>query len=101
MPIIHLRRGDDFEAEVDCTAEGQPKDMTGWLLEAVANMEICEQEVETTTDWIDQTMGLARISIAHEVTQSMPLGDYELQVRATSPSGKRSSSLPVTLRVRE
>ena len=100
MAIIHLRKGDDFELSVACTRDDAPEDMTGWTLESSMLYSNCPP-VELTMAWDDASQGLAIASLSDETTQSLHVGEYELQVRVINPDGKKSSSRPVTVVVRD
>ena len=100
MAVIHLRKGDDFEAQVDCKRDGVAEDMTGWTLEADMRYANCAPVVLTVA-WETIATGIAVVSLAATSTSSLHVGEYELQVRAIDPDGKKSSSRPVTVIVRD
>lgn len=100
MAIIYLRKGDDLEVSVTCTREGSPENMTGWTLEASMLYSNCAP-VDLTVAWNNAAQGEAIATLDDESTMDLHVGEYELQVRAISPDGKKSSSLPVTVVVRD
>lgn len=100
MAIIPLRRGDDFVVTARFTTDGDPQDMTGWTLEATLRYANCTP-VELATEWTDEIGGVAAITLGDTDTPNLAIGEHELQVRAISPAGVRSSSRPVTVEVRD
>jgi hypothetical protein len=98
-----LRRGDDFEVAVDCfdSVTGDPLNMTGWSVEATLQFSNCPP-VEMTHAWVVQASGRSKVSLTDEQTAGLThVGEYTLQARAISPSGKKSSTLPSKVAVRD
>jgi hypothetical protein len=77
MAVIHLRKGDDFEAQVECKRDGVAEDMTGWILEADMRYANCPPVVLTVA-WDTIGAGVAVVSLADTATSSLPVGEYEL-----------------------
>lgn len=102
IPRLLLRKGDDFQASVACTFENAAQDMSGWTLEAeLAFSGPCAVPVALTVEWEQIATGLAIVSLPFEETADLDVGDHYLQIRATSPTGKKSSSKPITVTVRD
>lgn len=101
MPRLSLRRGDDFQARVTITdPAGDPVNLLTWTLEAEMKIGNCGR-VELQAEWVDATQGIARVFLEDAETENLQIDDYELQVRAISPADVRTSSLPITVTVRE
>lgn len=98
-----LRRGDDFEVALDCydSETGDPLNMAGWSVEATIQYSNCPP-VTMTHAWVNQALGQSKVSLTDEQTEGLShVGEYTLQARAISPSGKKSSTLPSKVAVRD
>ena len=100
MAIIKLRKGDDFALRASFTSEGVPYDMSGWEIESSLRYANCTP-TPLATAWTDQPTGIAGISLTEIETMLLTVGEYELQIRATSPEGVSTSTAPSIVRVRD
>lgn len=100
MAIIKLRKGDDFVLRATFTSEGAPYDMSGWELESSLRYANCTPEALTVA-WTDRPLGVAALSLTEIQTALLTVGEYELQLRATSPEGVTTSTVPSTVKVRD
>ncbi len=100
MAIIKLRKGDDFPLRATFTSEGAPYDMSGWELEASLRYANCTP-VPLVAAWVDRPLGVAALTLTEVETALLTVGEYELQLRATSPTGVSTSTVPSTVRVRD
>lgn len=101
MPIIDLRRGDDFVIRATFTDENDmppPGGMVGWTLAASLRFPECPP-IGITATWIDALGGVAAILYDAADTLNLQIGDYEFRVRAINPSGDGTSAPVVTVRV--
>ena len=90
--ILSLRKGDALQVRVEFTnqSDGSEYPMTGWTIEGDMRFANC-----TPVDLV----GL--VTLAATETTALVVGDYELQVRATSPAGNPTSTDPIIVRVRD
>lgn len=97
-----LRRGDDFDVSVECfdTTTGDPLNMAGWTLEGSMVFSNCPP-VAMAPSWVNQALGQAKVSLTDEQSAGLHVGEYDLHVRAISPGGKKSSTLPSKVAVRD
>lgn len=100
MAVIDLRRGDALVLRATFTQNGIDYSMSGWTIEASMKFSNC-QAVDLTAAWVDGFTNVGRIRLEEENTSQLQLGDYELNVRVTSPEGDPISTTPVTIRVRD
>ena len=100
ITVMDLRRGDDLALRVEFTNNGNQYAMTDWEVEASLFFNGCNK-ADLVFEWIDQNIGVGRVTMSEEDTQDLLVDDYELRIRATSPDGYTVSSPPVTIRVSE
>lgn len=100
--IIALRKGDALQVRVEFTRQSDNAEypMTGWTLEADMRYANCTS-VALTCSWIAEASGIGLLFLDDETTLELTVGDYELQVRATSPEGNPTSPDPIIIRVRD
>lgn len=96
--FLTLRRGDTFVAQAAFSEGGIPQDMTDWEVEATLQYAACGPVV-LDVDWGDQVGGIAVVTLGHEETQGLQIGDHVLRVRAINPQGHRTSCNPVMVKV--
>lgn len=100
MSVIDLRRGDALVLRATFTQGGADYSMSGWEIAASMKFSNCPA-VDLTAAWVDGFTNVGRIRLDAEDTSGLQLGDYELNVRVTSPEGDPISTAPVTIRVRD
>lgn len=99
---LTLRKGDAMQVRIEFTnqVDGTEYPMTDWSLEAQLNYGNCVP-VECSCSWLDQILGVGLIELDSEFTSQLHTADYELRVRAISPTGKPTSADPVVVEVHD
>lgn len=100
MPTMNLRRGDDFVVAFKATFESADKDITGYAVAATLRYANCTP-VDMTVNLTNELTGDGELVLDETQTADLQIGTHVLQMRVTSPSGRGSSSLPVTVEVRD
>jgi hypothetical protein len=100
--ILSLRKGDALQVRVEFTnqSDGSEYPMTGWTIEGDMRFANCTP-VDLVGTWISEATGVGLVTLAATETTALVVGDYELQVRATSPAGNPTSTDPIIVRVRD
>lgn len=99
MGIIKLRKGDTLALRAAFTSDQLPYDMSDWTIEVTLQYANCA-EIDLVATWDDQPGGIAFITLDEEGTASLNEGEHNLQLRALSPDGDTTSTVPTVVRVR-
>lgn len=101
--IIDLRIGDDLVLDVAVTDEitGDVTPMDDWGLSASMSCDSCCTSIDLAFEWINQSGGTGLLTLDKSQTAGLESGDYSLQIRTVSPTGRTQSPKPTIIRVRE
>lgn len=100
--FIKLRRGDHFSLAAALALDNVPLNATGWAIaaEAVRQGSSVTPAQAITATWVNASQGLAKLSLTDAQTAGMAAGEWQMQVRLTTPAGLKSSTEPTVIEVR-
>jgi hypothetical protein len=100
--LIKLRRGDHFSYAVAVAVDGVALNTTGWAIaaEAVRQGSSVTPAQTITASWVDAAQGLGKLSLTDVQTAGLAAGEWQMQIRLTTPEGLKSSSEPTVIEVR-